>query len=101
MDLPSVLWASACCSHPDTLNALTFFSAAAGSPVVGLNREQMEVSRGVEAIRGFLAPSSGVCSFSGFVAVVAHFFFHLGSVRLSAFFSGCVLLLVAGSCEMG
>lgn len=39
----------------------------------------MEVSRGVEAIRGFLAPSSGVCSSFGFVAVLARFFFHLGS----------------------
>lgn len=58
MDLPSLLLASARCSYPDTLNAFPFFSAAARSPVVGLKCEQMEVSRGVEAIRGFLAPSS-------------------------------------------
>lgn len=54
----------------------------------------------MEAIRGFLPPSSVVLLSLG-VAVLAHFIFHLGFVRLSAFLSGCMLLLVAGVCRMG
>lgn len=50
----------------------------------------MEASWSVEAIRGFLPPSSvGLLSLG--VAVLAHFIFHLGFVGLSAFPSGCML----------
>lgn len=53
----------------------------------------------MEAIRGFLPPSSvGLLSLG--VAVLAHFIFHLGFVGLSAFPSGC-MLLVAAVCRMG
>ena len=58
MDLPSLL-VPACYSHPSTWDAFSFFPEAARGQELGfLKCKQMEASRSVEAIRGFLPPSS-------------------------------------------
>lgn len=66
-----------------------------------LKCKQMEASRSVEAIRGFLPPSSaGLLSLGvGLFLLILFSIWVLSGCQLS--FSGCILLLVAGAGRMG